>query len=235
MRQLVGELMDDPTLPEPEHRHALRGLARLNRMSRAHRPVAKALRTFAVDHHQASNAPLRVLDIAAGSGDLPIAILKDPTLSHLSIEMTVADISQTALDQCARNARDAGVPLTTLHLNALTTIPPHYDCATCSLFLHHLTEDEVRNLAQNIIAARIPCAIFNDLRRGPWGRLLATVAPRILTRSHVVHVDAVRSERAAFTTGELVEILECAGMQGIKASRTFPARMLLTWRSPDAR
>jgi SAM-dependent methyltransferase len=234
MRQLVGELMDDPTLPEPEHRHALQGLARLNRASGAHRPVAQALLRFAHEAFAPEDQPMRVLDIAAGSGDLPIAILQDPRLSQFNLEMTAADISQTALDQCENNAREAGVPLTTLRLDALKGIPPHYDCATCSLFLHHLTEDEVRTLAGNILEARIRYAVFNDLRRGPWGRILATVAPKLLTRSRVVHVDAVRSERAAFTIGELVEILDSAGMHGVKAKRTFPARMLLTWSGADA-
>jgi len=46
----------------------------------------------------------------------------------------------------------------------------------------------------------------------------------------VVHVDAVKSVRAAFTMTELGEMAARAGLAGATIARRWPARMLLSWQ-----
>ena len=78
-RTLVPELMDDPGIDPREHRRALDGLARLNRVSMIERPIWREIRAL----H--TGAPMRVLDIAAGSGDLVVALARRAARRELPI------------------------------------------------------------------------------------------------------------------------------------------------------
>ena len=60
--------MDDPALDLEQHRLALEGLKRVNRLSRSAAIFWPALRTLLCG--QPSDRPLRVLDIACGGGDV---------------------------------------------------------------------------------------------------------------------------------------------------------------------
>ena len=67
-RECIPELMDDPALDPAEHRRALAGLARLNRVSDSPGVLWPAVRELA------RGGPVRVLDVATGSGDVPRAL-----------------------------------------------------------------------------------------------------------------------------------------------------------------
>jgi hypothetical protein len=72
-------------------------------------------------------------------------------------------------------------------------------------------------------------ALVSDLRRCGYGLALAYVASRVLTRCDVVHIDAVKSVRAAFTQNELAQMAAEAGLDQAQIARRWPARMLLLW------
>lgn len=229
-RQLVGELMDDPAIDPAEHAHALRGLARLNALSGISRQLYPILK------HQAAllDRPLTIVDVATGSADLPVALLCRAKRDGVRLDFTACDISDVALANAAERASSAGVDLTTKHLNALNEELPPADVVTCALFLHHLWDDEVTTVLHRMVAAANRLVLVSDLRRGPWGTTLATIVPRLMTRSHVVHVDAVRSARAALSIGEARSLTRGISKGGSwRIDRAFPARMLIRWQ-PDA-
>ena len=102
----------------------------------------------------------------------------------------------------------------------------------CSLFLHHLSDaDAVTALTRMREAARRG-VVISDLRRTALGLLLAKLAPRLATRSPVVHTDAVRSVHAAYTEQELRTLLDRAGLTGAQLLRVWPQRMLAVWSKP---
>lgn len=222
-RVLQGELMDDPGLHPDEHRHALRGLARINRVSLAARAVEGEVRCLARDLGRA----VRVVDVACGSGDVGVAVAR--RAGGLA-SFTLVDVSPVALDAARTNARRAGVGVECVACDALTEKLPTCDLVACSLFLHHLTETQAVALLAAMRDAAGSGVFVSDLRRGAWGTGLAAVVPRALTRSRVVHVDALRSARAAWTCGELRSMAARAGMDGAEVRAAFPARMVLRWR-----
>jgi hypothetical protein len=57
-------------------------------------------------------------------------------------------------------------------------------------------------------------------------------AARLVTRSRVVHVDAARSMRAAFTERELRAIARRAGLRAPSLRRRRPWAILLVWDAP---
>ena len=72
-RQLEPEDMDDPALATERLHGALSGLTRLNFVSNSVRIVWRPIRSLAKG---LKTDRLRVLDIATGAGDVPIALSK---------------------------------------------------------------------------------------------------------------------------------------------------------------
>lgn len=236
-RVLQPELMDDPGLDAAEHAHALRGLARINRLSGAGRVHLPALRMA----WARSGGPVRVLDVASGSGDGAVALLAAAQREGIACSLTVADVSERAVAAACDRARSAGIDASGVVVDAVSGPLPEADLVVCSLFLHHLTEDQVASLLTNMRACvrgggdgNGGVVSINDLRRGAWGTALADVAPRLVTRSRVVHTDASISARSAFTPRELLELADRAGMRGASVRPCFPARMSLVWDSTGA-
>jgi len=225
-RVLVGELMDDPALDPAEHVHALRGLARLNAISRAPGVLYPILRREA----QMLDRPLTIVDIATGSADIPVALLRRAKRDGVRFDIIACDISPVALEHARDRASSAQVKIVTQRLDILREEPPSADVLVCSLFLHHLTDEQVRLVLTRMCAAARRMVLISDLRRGPWGTVLAAIIPRLVTRSHVVHVDGFRSARAALSVGEARAMTrEIAERSGWSVERTFPARMLIRW------
>ena len=72
-RVVIPEEMDDEALSAKEHLHALEGLARINFFSCSAQNLWPAIESLAKENPKKI---LRVLDIATGSGDIPISLWK---------------------------------------------------------------------------------------------------------------------------------------------------------------
>ncbi len=225
-RVLVGELMDDPTLDPVEHAHALRGLAKLNAISRVPASLYPILRREAAR----LDRPLTIADIATGSADVPVALLQRAKRDGVRFDITACDISERALKTAENRAAAASVELRTQPLDVPHAAFPSADVLLCSLFLHHLTDEHVALVLRKMAAAAERMVLASDLRRGPWGTALSTVIPRLVTHSRVVHVDASRSARAALSIDEARAITRGIAEGGTwSVEPAFPARMLIRW------
>jgi len=101
---------------------------------------------------------------------------------------------------------------------------------TCSLFLHHLDDDDAVTALRRMADAAAIGIGAADLDRSQGGLLLAQIASRVLTRSPVVHTDAALSVRGAFTKSEARRLAERAGLQGAVVRAAWPYRWVLWWR-----
>jgi 2-polyprenyl-3-methyl-5-hydroxy-6-metoxy-1,4-benzoquinol methylase len=216
--------MDDPGLDPAEHRRALRGLARINRWSRSAAILWPVLRGVA---KRVTGRPVRVLDVATGAGDVPVALWKRATATGLPVEIDACDVSPTALGHATAAANGTGVRFFR-HDVLADPLPGGYDLVTCSLFLHHLSEPDAVSVLRRMREAGTAVAV-NDLARSQLGFVLVWAACRLLTRSRVVHFDGPVSVRAAFTPREALTLAERAGLNGATVERRRPCRFLLTW------
>lgn len=225
-RELTPELMDDPEIEPGEHRRALAGLARLNRLSVASGPVWRGMRRFA----RGLGRPVRVLDVATGSGDVAVGLARRARRGGVEVDLTASDISVTALAASVERAERAGVRLRALEHDVFAgPLPGRYDVVMCSLFLHHLDEEGAALVLARMRGAADGLVLASDLVRDRVGLAMAFGASRAFTRSRVVHVDAVKSVRAAFTVHELRALASEAGMGAARVVRVWPRRMLLRW------
>lgn len=220
--------MDQPGLDEARHAHALHGLARINLWSLTSNalfgPIARLARDI-------PGRELNVLDLASGGGDVAVGLWRKARRHGIPLRIRGCDVNPRAVEFARRRAHSRRADVGFFVLDAVNgPLPEGYDVLICSLFLHHLDENEAVALLRRMSAAAAHLVAVDDLRRHPAGAALAALGTRILTRSDVVHVDGLRSVRAAFTIGEASQLARTSDLHGFVIRPHWPFRFLLTWR-----
>ena len=222
--------MDDPGLDPTEHARALRGLGRINWFSRSAAILWPSIARLARDR---AGRPIRVLDLASGGGDVPIALARRAASAGLTVEVEGSDASAEAVRFATSQAEASGAPVPFRVLDALRDpIPAGFDVVSCSLFLHHLDRPDAARLLRSMAGAAARMVLVNDLARSRVGYGLAWVGCRLLSRSPVVHHDGPVSVAAAFTPAEALDLARESGLDGATVARRWPERFLLAWSRP---
>lgn len=227
-RRRRPEILDQPDLCPVQRVKALRGLSRINWFSRSAAilwpEVAELARTMA------PRVP-RILDVATGGGDLPIRLWQRARRAGFELHLEGCDLNPVHVEHARRYAAATGAAIRFFEYDALTgPTLAGYDAILCSLFLHHLEEDQAVHLLRRLADMASRLVLINDLERRWMGLLAAHVASRVLTTSHVVHVDGPLSVAGAFTRAEARALAERAGLSGVRVEPRWPFRWLLTWR-----
>lgn len=220
------EVMDDPKLDAAEHDRALQGLSRLNAISRSTRilwrPIARLARS--------RGAKLRVLDVATGSGEVLLDLWQKAFRAGIPLEILGTDVNPHAVEVARERAAQRKIPIDCRVCNAVSgELPSGFDVVISSLFFHHLAEDQAAALLQKMADAARHLVLVNDLHRSRTGLVLVATASRVVTTSRVVHIDAVRSLRAAFTVREMRLLADAVGLEGAAVGHRWPCRFLLSW------
>ena len=223
-RVLTPERMDDPELDHDEHRHALAGLRRINAWTGNAPLVWKQISNLA---RELSPRPLRVLDIATGAADIPIALHKASAAQGLKLEIDACDVSEQAIAFAAENCAAEHAAIQLFRLDILgDEIRAPYDVVMCSQFLHHLSTQEAEMVLRKMKSAAARCAVVVDLERSRANWLQVWLATRVLSRSKVVHFDGPQSVRAAFTVPEFESLARRAGFTRFEIRRKWPCRFV---------
>lgn len=223
-RRLDPERMDSPDLPEAQHLQALRGISRINILSRTVPTLWPVLRSIAL------TKPIRILDVACGGGDVALGLQTHARREHLPVEVHACDISPVAIDFAKNLASKRRADTHFFQHNVIADgMPQGYDVIVSTLFLHHLHDEDAKAFLESASSAA-PVLLVSDLIRSRPGLALAYLACYTLTPSPVVHIDGPQSVRAAFTLDEVSSIAQHAGMRSFQLRRRWPCRFLLEWR-----
>ncbi len=225
-----SEIMDDPGLDVEQHVHALRGLERINWWSASVDSLWPPIQALVSEE---SKRAFRALDIATGAGDVPIALWHRARRAGVQLAVDGCDRSPIAITHAHHRAKQRRADVTFFEWDALTNkIPPGYDVVTCSLFLHHLNDENVVRLLRSMAQAARRLVVISDLVRSRTGLALAYLGTRLLSTSAVVHVDGPRSVQAAYTIEEARVLATQAGMDNAEVLPRWPCRYLLVWKKP---
>ena len=182
---------------------------------------------------QSHSRPIRVLDLATGSGDVPIDLWQRAKRAGMEIDISACDISPLAIETAKAAAKKRNANVRFFIADVLSDpISERFDIVTCSLFFHHLDEPELISILQKMRDLADSIVLANDLSRGRLNFVLVWLASHLFSRSRIVHVDGALSIRGAFTPVELSALAERAGLNGATVKPRFPCRMLLSWRKP---
>jgi SAM-dependent methyltransferase len=220
------ELMDSPGLDERRHRRALDALGRINRVSRSAGQLwSEIARRGAIP----AEGTLRVLDLACGGGDVALALEARAWQRGVEAQIEGCDLSLLAVARAREAAARRRSGARFFRADVLRdSVPSGFDVIYCTLFLHHLDEEDAADLLRRMAAAARRMIVVQDLERGFSGFLLAWMGTRLLTRSDVARIDGPLSVRAAFTRDEALALADRAGLDA-EVRRCWPCRFSLSW------
>jgi ubiquinone/menaquinone biosynthesis C-methylase UbiE len=166
-----------------------------------------------------------LLEVAAGSGDVPELIQRRLAGQGLSLDVTLLDRVPSHLNGgAARIAKAvAGDAL------ALPFPDAAFDLVGCGLFAHHLAPSQIVTFVYEALRVCRVAVLINDLVRHPL-HLALVYAGYPLYRSRLTRHDGPASVRQAYTPGEIRAILAQTGAR-VEISRHYLFRMaVMVWK-----
>jgi ubiquinone/menaquinone biosynthesis C-methylase UbiE len=170
------------------------------------------------------HGPLRILDVATGSADIPQALCKWGAKRGISVEIVATDISDAILRVAreriyrmwSKEGAGAGDPPVSFLACDATSLPfsaSAFDVVTCSLALHHLDVRQARQALQEMSRVARRGFIVNDIYRSQGAWYMATVLANLTSTNRLTRHDGPASVLRAYTPAELRRLSESAGVR----------------------
>lgn len=220
------ERMDDPAVRPDALRRSLAYIRRINRLLGYHHATIGHFERFSRGWER--GRPVRVLDVATGSGDLPREILRWSARRGFDLRVVGVDLhAQTLREAAAQTPANLSGRLSFARADALRLpfADGSFDYATTAMFLHHLDDadaaDAVREMARVARRGIVVADLLRHRRAYAWITLFTLLA------GDMVKHDARASVRQAFTRAEVLRMRESAGVGFAQYRRHFGHRFAL--------
>ena len=220
MRRPTPELLDTDNGTAEEIAASLADLRRINRW------FGGISTTEAMIQHvraQTGRSALSLLEVAAGSGDVPLVVQQRLARRGLQLEILLLDRRRSHLNGAATAV--VGDAL------ALPFRANSFDLVSCGQFTHHLSPGEVIEFVREGLRVSRIAVLVNDLIRHPLHTVLV-YAGLPLFRSRLTRHDAPASVRQAYTVEEMRALLTQAGAGRVEISSHYLFRMgAIAWKA----
>jgi SAM-dependent methyltransferase len=232
LRVRTAELLDSDCGTPDEIAASLADLAMINHWFGGVATTCSMIEDVA---KQTGNRSLSLLEVGAGSGNVPRAAAERLRRRGIHLKVSLLDRAASHLgdgvgDSVLRVAADA---------RELPFAKDSFDLVSSCLLAHHFPpQDLVRFVNEGLRAARI-AVVINDLVRHPL-HLALVYAGWPLYRSRLTQHDAPASIRQAYTPYEIDKILGSTSAAGVVIKRHALFRMgVVVWKhrfpkKPDA-
>lgn len=218
-RRRADELMDDPALDAGTFRAVLSDLAKVNRLTLAHRPTLAFLGRAVGD-----KARIRVLDVGFGDGDMLRQIARWAKRKGIVAELTGIDLNPNSR-AVAEAEGSPGAPIRYLTGDYAALAGGGFDCVVSSLVAHHMSEAELIAFLRFSEADATTGWFVNDLHRHVFAYAAWPVLASLLGWHPIVRADGHTSIARSFRPGDWHELLRKAGIHGATVRRCFPFRL----------
>ena len=231
-RQRFSERMDEDAADPAELARSLAFIRRVNRLLCYNRATLGHLQRFS--RNWAPGRGISIVDLATGSADMPRAILAwaqrhghDIHIVGLDRHPTTAALAASDLNRAgtAGDGREQRLKIVRGDATGAPFADASFDYAMCSMFLHHLDEDDVVLVLREMdrLARRgiIVADLLRHRRAYLWIRLLTAFA------GPMVRNDAPASVAQAFTKREILALRERAGVGYARYHRHWAHRFVL--------
>ena len=226
-RAAGGELMDEPAQDREELTRSLADIRAVNRWLGGTRVALHHLEALIERHPRPS---YRIVDLATGSGDIPLAVARWARERDVQVEIVATDNHPTTLELAAEHtAHEPAVRTELADALQLPWADNAFDVALLSTALHHFDDERdcLRVLREMGRVSRIGFVV-NDLARSRPALLGARLLAATVWRTHpVTRHDGPLSVRRAFTPAELRTLAARAGFTKAEVRAHFPFRVAL--------
>jgi 2-polyprenyl-3-methyl-5-hydroxy-6-metoxy-1,4-benzoquinol methylase len=217
------ELMDRPQPVSAELERDLENIRQLNRWFGSY-----ALISMFLSRWIKAGSPLRILDLATGSGDIPRVIAEYGRKVGAELRIAALD-RQSATLEIAKKLSVHYPEITFIEADVFNWQPSAtYDVVFCTLALHHFSDDDAVRVLQRCRELSCKFVLVSDLRRS-W---LATIGVHLLTatmfREPMTRFDARLSAARAFSFSEMNQLARRAGWTNF-GHKTFPFARQAIW------
>lgn len=207
-----AEQIDDPAQPFAELELSMRDVALTNRLFGGTQTVLHHVVRLLRDVPAGSE--VRILDIATGSADIPLALEAWGRKRGLKLTIVAVDNHEAMLRMAAAAA--PGVSLALADALALPFPQRSFDLALCALAFHHFGFEASAQVLRTMDELTTRGLIVTDLRRDRltlWGVEASFAALRVhpFTRH-----DGPASVRRAFTPAEYRKMVGLSGVQNVR-------------------
>ena len=218
-RVVIPELLDTDAGTPAEIAGSLADLRLVNRW------FGGAATTCSLVEHVArkrDTTALSLLEVAAGSGDVPEHTRRRLHRRGVQLETTLLDRSRSHLTNGHRAVIGNAL--------ALPFADQSFDLVGCGLFAHHLSPDELLVFLNEALRVCRVAVLINDLVRHPL-HLALVYAGYPLYRSRLTRHDAPASVRAAYTPDEIRAVLQQTPAARVEIHRHYLFRMgAIVWK-----
>lgn len=175
-------------------------------------------------HHQL----VTLLDVGTGAGALPLELLRWAAKQRLPLRVLAADLSGRNLRAANTTVRDSP-KIQRVQADALSLPLPagQVDYVVSTLFLHHLTPEQLEQLLVESFRLANRAVMMSDLIRGWMPYLAFKLIQPVFARNYLTRKDGALSIRRAYTPEELYRIAVRAGLPDPRIYVHFPWRMTL--------
>jgi 2-polyprenyl-3-methyl-5-hydroxy-6-metoxy-1,4-benzoquinol methylase len=167
-----------------------------------------------------SRSPLRLLDLATGSGWLPRQLLRYADRSGMELEVTAIDANPLAIAHArACTTSRQHVEFQVADARRLERVPGAYHIVTCTMALHHFAGADAEQLLGTIAATASHGWFVCDLLRSRAAHELARLATRLTSGNPLTRHDGPLTVRRAFSMNELRSFVRRTGIHRARVER----------------
>jgi ubiquinone/menaquinone biosynthesis C-methylase UbiE len=227
------EILDSDSCSPADVKTSMRDIGRVNRwfggVTTTQKMVERVAQATGMNH-------LSLLEVAAGSGEVPELVERRLERSGIVLDATLLDRAQTHLpteNSAEGNHRNHSVVADAF---ALPFRDGSFDLVSCCLFAHHLSPQQLAQFVCEGLRVSRRALLINDLVRHPLHLALA-FAGFPLMRSRVAWLDGLTSVRRAYVPSEIRSMLASAlpheAAAQIEITRNLLYRMgVIVWKNP---
>lgn len=202
--------------------HSLADMRRVNWLLGWHQPIIHAVQSLLP-----RTGPYTLLDVATGSGDLPLSLAERFNSCGDVVRLIASDAHHMVLKLGANHTAGSSLVRWVLHdARKLPFAPASVDVATCSSALHHFNERDAVCVLTALGSVARHGVVVADASRSIISLITAGILSR-LSLSRLTWHDGPVSVLRSYTAEEAAQLAKTAGWVDIEISRPDPFRWLL--------
>jgi ubiquinone/menaquinone biosynthesis C-methylase UbiE len=220
------EHIDTGNYTAEEYEDCISELRFVNRwMGDAHSLKATLLREVETDHLTSFS----VLDLGAGSGELlrvTATWARQTNRQFRGVGLELSErMAESILEESERFDEITSVRGDALKLPFAET---QFDYVICSLFTHHLLDEQVVQVLREMSRVAKRQIFVIDLHRHPVPYYFYTTLGKLVLHNRLVRHDGALSILRGFKSDELRELAQRADLQDVRVEHHFPSRLVLS-------